>query len=101
MLKRKQSATPVYYLFDLLFLNGEDQRDRPLLERKKKLKALLGKKSGGVQFFENIIDHCRRCFFRQSTPPVNGSDMNSKLVDTLGRIIRPDATATDMLAILQ
>ncbi len=31
------------YLFDLLSLDGEDLRKRPLIERKDKLKALLGK----------------------------------------------------------
>jgi bifunctional non-homologous end joining protein LigD len=33
----------IYYVFDLLFLNGEDLRKLPLLERKKKLKKLVGK----------------------------------------------------------
>lgn len=33
----------VYYAFDLLFLNGEDLRRLPLLERKKRLHDLLGK----------------------------------------------------------
>lgn len=31
-----------YYLFDLLFLDGEDIRKQPLIERKSMLKALLG-----------------------------------------------------------
>lgn len=31
----------VFYLFDLLFLDGEDLRGRPLLERKKRLRDLL------------------------------------------------------------
>jgi bifunctional non-homologous end joining protein LigD len=30
-----------YYVFDLLYLDGEDLRDRPLLERKRKLEPLL------------------------------------------------------------
>ena len=30
-----------YYLFDLLYLDGEDLRARPLIERKARLAALL------------------------------------------------------------
>jgi bifunctional non-homologous end joining protein LigD len=33
----------IFYAFDLLHLNGKDLRDRPLLERRAKLKALLNK----------------------------------------------------------
>jgi len=32
----------VYYVFDLLFLNGKDLRRLPLVERKRRLKSLLG-----------------------------------------------------------
>jgi bifunctional non-homologous end joining protein LigD len=32
----------IYYVFDLLFLNGEDLRQLPLLERKQRLKKLVG-----------------------------------------------------------
>ncbi|MGA2231777.1 MAG: DNA ligase D [Tepidisphaeraceae bacterium] len=34
------SADPVMFVFDLLYLNGEDLRDKPLTERKKQLKNL-------------------------------------------------------------
>lgn len=40
-LKEKQMNRVVYYVFDLLFLNGEDCRDKPLRERKERLKKLL------------------------------------------------------------
>ncbi|WP_158272020.1 non-homologous end-joining DNA ligase [Marinicauda salina] len=57
----------VYYAFDLLKLEGEDLRDAPLLERKKKLKALLGDagdpiryaghvRGGGEQAYEKACD---------------------------------------------
>jgi len=39
--------------FDLLELNGEDLRDLPLLERKKRLKKVLGKGKRGLQY----VDH--------------------------------------------
>jgi ATP-dependent DNA ligase len=32
-------AEPVFYAFDLLWLNGEDLRPEPLLERKNRLSA--------------------------------------------------------------
>ncbi len=41
--KRKTTEGLGYVLFDLLALDGEDLRGRPLLERKQKLKALLKK----------------------------------------------------------
>ena len=62
--------------------------------------VMTSKESGGAQFLECVLNHCRQCFFRQSTPPVTGSDMKPKLVDTLRRIIRPDAATTDVIIIL-
>ena len=38
-----------YYVFDLLQLDGEDLRDLPLLERKRRLKALLDKSEAGAR----------------------------------------------------
>jgi bifunctional non-homologous end joining protein LigD len=40
--------------FDLLELNGEDYRSRPLLERKRTLKKLLGKGKGGLQYVDHL-----------------------------------------------
>ena len=42
-LARKRSGTLTYYTFDLLYLDGEDLRQKPLLERKQRLKALIEK----------------------------------------------------------
>jgi bifunctional non-homologous end joining protein LigD len=36
----------IFYAFDLIFLNGADLRDEPLVERKDRLRALLGDDSG-------------------------------------------------------
>lgn len=41
MLNQKDQKRLVYYVFDLLWLNGEDLRNRPLIERKKRLEALI------------------------------------------------------------
>lgn len=56
----------IYYVFDLLALNGEDLRELPLLERKKKLKALLDKsKTPSIRYSEHwsasgeeVLDQC-------------------------------------------
>ena len=45
-----------YYLFDLLALDGEDLRNRPLVERKEKLKALLADlpKGGPLVYSDHV-----------------------------------------------
>jgi bifunctional non-homologous end joining protein LigD len=43
-LSRKSYESFVYWAFDLLFVDGEDLRDAPLADRKRALKALLGRK---------------------------------------------------------
>jgi bifunctional non-homologous end joining protein LigD len=43
MMKHRQQAR--YYAFDLLYLNGEDLRQLPLLRRKEKLKRILPARS--------------------------------------------------------
>ena len=56
-----------YYAFDLLWLDGQDLRDRPLLERKAKLRSLVPEKdsrllyvdhieASGVVFFERVCE---------------------------------------------
>jgi bifunctional non-homologous end joining protein LigD len=36
-------GSPIFYAFDLLYLNGRDLRQLPLIERKEKLRALINK----------------------------------------------------------
>ena len=46
----------VYYAFDLLFLDGEDLRRKPLTERKERLAALLdGLPAGGPIFYSDHV----------------------------------------------
>jgi len=45
-----------YYLFDLLHLDGEDLRRRPLIERKEKLRALLGDRPRAPLFYSDHIE---------------------------------------------
>ena len=44
----------VYYVFDLLFLNGEDLRALPLIERKKRLAGLLPDKLPELRYSEHL-----------------------------------------------
>ena len=46
----------VYYAFDLLFLDGEDLRDEPLLARKERLQTLISEAEGHVRYSEHFIE---------------------------------------------
>ncbi|KYG67017.1 hypothetical protein AZI86_08340 [Bdellovibrio bacteriovorus] len=57
-LKTSDTSRIVYYIFDLLFVDGEDLRDKPLWERKEKLKTLLGEtKSSLLRMSDHIEGH--------------------------------------------
>jgi bifunctional non-homologous end joining protein LigD len=47
----------VFFAFDLLFLNGEDLRALPLIERKARLKQLLRRKRSPVFYVDHIEAH--------------------------------------------
>jgi hypothetical protein len=53
MMKHRQQAR--FYAFDLLYLNGEDLRNLPLLTRKAKLRRLLPSRSAHVLY----VDHTK------------------------------------------
>ena len=59
----KTKGAPCYYVFDILFYNGKDLRDLPLLERKKVLGKLIGKKKGIIRLSEHIEEK-GKAFFR-------------------------------------
>jgi len=50
-----------YYVFDILFLNGEDLRDLPLIERKLLLKGLLAKQNG-IRYSEYVEEQGKKFF---------------------------------------
>jgi bifunctional non-homologous end joining protein LigD len=60
-----QNAGPttalLYYAFDLLYLNGKDLRDQPLLERKKLLRSILPK-SGMIRYSDHVQEKGERFF---------------------------------------
>jgi bifunctional non-homologous end joining protein LigD len=50
------------FAFDLLFLNGEDLRGLPLIERKARLKKLLRRKRSLVLYVDHIVGRGRQFF---------------------------------------
>jgi ATP dependent DNA ligase domain len=48
--------------FDLLLLDDDDLRKRPLLERKSALARLLIRSRGGIQYVEHADDYAERMF---------------------------------------
>jgi bifunctional non-homologous end joining protein LigD len=56
LMRRQRQAT--YFAFDLLWLNGEDLRELPLLQRKKILRSILPKKSSWIGYV-SFIGHTR------------------------------------------
>jgi DNA ligase D-like protein (predicted ligase) len=53
------AAALVFFLFDLLYLDGEDVGARPLIERKARLAALLSNVSSPLQYSDHQIGHGR------------------------------------------
>jgi bifunctional non-homologous end joining protein LigD len=51
-----KTAQLIFYAFDLLYLGGKDLREKPLLERRNRLRELLGRDSDSrIQFSEEFI----------------------------------------------
>ena len=61
---RVEAGRLVYFVFDLLFLNGNDLRGMPLHERKRRLSALLaGQPDGGpLRYSDHIREEGRTVF---------------------------------------
>jgi bifunctional non-homologous end joining protein LigD len=53
-LKEKRTDRFVYWVFDVLHLDGEDWTDRPLIERKTALQTLLRGQDGPIRYAEHF-----------------------------------------------
>ena len=53
------AAALIFFLFDLLYLDGEDIGSRPLIERKTRLAALLSNVSSPLHYCDHQIGHGR------------------------------------------
>ncbi len=61
--QKTREGTPIYYIFDLLYLDGQDLRRTPLIDRKNLLKELLQKYPQNViRFSDHIIQEGTRFF---------------------------------------
>jgi len=49
------AAALVFFLFDLLYLDGEDLRTRPLIERKQRLAMLLANAAPCLRYSDHVI----------------------------------------------
>jgi len=52
---RGNAAALVFFLFDLLHLDGEDLRPRPLIERKERLRALLADAAPCLHYSDHVV----------------------------------------------
>jgi ATP-dependent DNA ligase len=68
----KRNRQAVYFGFDLLWLNGEDLRELPLLERKKILRSLIPQKSSWIGYVNYIEQHAERLFELVKTNDLEG-----------------------------
>ena len=53
----RRRGQPVFYVFDLLWLDGEDLRERPLIERKRLLRSIVPEKSSSLLYADHIEQH--------------------------------------------
>jgi bifunctional non-homologous end joining protein LigD len=61
--QRRKKDNLIYYVFDLLYLDGRDLRSLPLLRRKAILKDLIERTSpAGVQFSDHVEEHGKALF---------------------------------------
>lgn len=59
----KQSHVHLYYYaFDVLYLNGKDLRERPLLERKEILKKILTKAKAPLRYSDHFLQHGKQFY---------------------------------------
>ena len=52
---RSKRAPLIFYAFDLLHLDGKDYRNAPLVERRARLKHLVGVEPSAIQFSEEFV----------------------------------------------
>lgn len=64
--QRTQKGNLFYNVFDLLFLNGEDLRDKPLIERKKMLQTFLSNYPSKWMCFGDHVEKKGIAFFKEA-----------------------------------
>ena len=74
------STRLVYYVFDLLYLDGADLTGCALVERKSRLEAIL-KSSRNIRYSDHIIEHGAQLFKEIAKVPLEG--MVAKRLDSV------------------
>jgi len=59
----RRRGDPVFYAFDVLWMDGADLRERPLVERKRVLRSIIPAQSSCLLFADHV-DRCGVKFFR-------------------------------------
>jgi len=54
-ISNKREGSPSFFLFDLLYLDGQDLRNLPLIQRKESLKTLLSGKQEVLRFSDHVV----------------------------------------------
>jgi bifunctional non-homologous end joining protein LigD len=55
-------AVPIFAAFDLLWVNGADLRDQPLLERKRRLRKFVRKRARRMMYVDHITQNGKAMF---------------------------------------
>jgi ATP-dependent DNA ligase len=76
---QRRATHLVYFAFDLLFLDGENMTELPLLDRKKRLQALLKAAPRSIQYSDHHVGDSQR--FWQAACGAKAEGIISKRVD--------------------
>jgi bifunctional non-homologous end joining protein LigD len=85
------SGALVFFLFDLLHLNGEAIASMPVTERKERLRALLSGSGSPLHFSDHQIGHGRDFYDHACTLKVEGIGLEAGRCPLRSRQSRPVA----------
>ena len=60
----RSGCSPVFAAFDVLWLNGDDLRDEPLLERKRRLRSIVKRNPGRTMYVDHVSTLGKALFTR-------------------------------------
>lgn len=80
----QSDAEIIYYVFDLLYYNGFDLMQVPLLDRKKLLRQLIPSDNNNIRFSDHIINHGAKLFEKARQLGLEGivsKEINSRYLE--------------------